>query len=140
MAPPTAPTPDVVLRLCAEAAPEPWRPSAYARAAGVDRDALDEPLNRLRLAGLVRIADWQPGVGQGYALTEAGTAAVGNGRALAKLRAGTWPAAEAAAGPPAAAGRTAYDRGEAVRDALFGQRPASVTYTLIAVQLLVFIA
>ena len=74
------------LRHCAGADPAPWYPSQYARATGADRDSLDEPLGRLRLAGLIRLTDWEQGKGQGYALTEAGRALLANPRALARLR------------------------------------------------------
>jgi hypothetical protein len=57
----------------------PWFPSEHAAATGCDRDALDEPLNQLRLAALVRIATWVRGVGQGYVLTPTGQAAAARG-------------------------------------------------------------
>src|SRR5437879_5194576 len=86
----TAPVPpsfDEVLRLCASADPGPWYPSRYAG----DRDSLDEPLNLLRLAGLVRLTAWEQGIGQGYELTAAGRAALDNPRAAARLREGRLP-------------------------------------------------
>jgi membrane associated rhomboid family serine protease len=52
-----------------------WFPARYAAEAGVPRDSLDEPLAELRLAGLVRVAEWVRGVGQGYALTPEGETA-----------------------------------------------------------------
>src|SRR5437763_6784467 len=108
------PTPDVVLRLCA--ATDPWFPSDYARSAGTDRDALDEPLARLRLGGLVRIGGWEAGKGQWYTATEAGRAALTDPRALAGLRNGVPPRPAPVTAPPPRAGRqTAWDRGEAVR-------------------------
>lgn len=73
--PRVAPTPAAVLRWVAAAGGHPWFPSQYAAAEGIDRDALDEPLARLRLAGLVRVVTWVRGVGQGYELTPAGQAA-----------------------------------------------------------------
>ncbi|MBX9579746.1 MAG: rhomboid family intramembrane serine protease [Gemmataceae bacterium] len=55
----------------------PWFPSAHARATGIPREALDEPLNELRAAGLVAVAEWVRGLGQGYAITPEGLAARG---------------------------------------------------------------
>jgi len=46
---------------------------------GGDRDALDAPLNQLRLAGLVRVAEWERGLGQGYVLTPQGEIALASG-------------------------------------------------------------
>lgn len=70
--PSAAPTPSAVLDWISAAGNTPWFPSQYAAGAGVDRDALDDPLNQLRLAGLIRIAAWVRGMGQGYELTPAG--------------------------------------------------------------------
>ena len=64
------------MQSCADAAPKPWRPAAFCRVNGVDRDALDDALNRLRIAGLVKLTDWEPGVGQGYVLTDIGRSAL----------------------------------------------------------------
>jgi rhomboid protease GluP len=132
-------THDALLRLCADADPAPWYPSEYARATGTDRDSLDEPLTHLRLAGLVRLTDWEPGRGQGYALTAAGRAALDSPRALARLRSGDLPAAPAAPAPQRRA-TTAWERGEAVREALLGSGGAPVTSLLIAAQVFVFVA
>ena len=49
---------EIILRDCAEAAPQPWYPAAYVQATGVPRDALDSSLDQLRLGGLVRLTDW----------------------------------------------------------------------------------
>lgn len=58
-----------LLQLIAESAPNPWYPSQYVRATGIDRDSLDLPLEKLRLNGLVQLTDWVQGLGQGYILT-----------------------------------------------------------------------
>ncbi len=63
--------------------PKPWYPGDYVRAKGVSRDAVDEPLNRLRVAGLVRMTDWEAGKGQGYYLTSEGQRALRNPKRLA---------------------------------------------------------
>src|SRR5271167_4554620 len=75
------PSSDAVLRLCAAADPAPWFPSEYARTSGTDRDALDEPLNQLRLTGMIQIRGWEAGRGQCYILTDAGRAAAADPRA-----------------------------------------------------------
>ncbi len=66
------PTPEAVLQWIMTAQPEPWFPSAHASKTGIPRNDLDEPLNELRLAGLVRIVTWVRGAGQGYGLTPEG--------------------------------------------------------------------
>jgi rhomboid protease GluP len=69
---PGPPTPADVLRWIAAAKGEPWFPSRHAAETGTDRDSLDEPLNVLRLAELVRVETWVRGAGQGYVLTPEG--------------------------------------------------------------------
>src|SRR5579872_7391764 len=76
------PTPLVVLGWIAKAAGEPWFPSHYATSAKIDRDSLDEPLSQLRITGLIRVADWVRGVGQGYLLTPLGEKALANGQGI----------------------------------------------------------
>jgi membrane associated rhomboid family serine protease len=76
------PTPASVLGWIAEATSNPgefWFPSRFAAATGTDRDALDEPLGQLRLTGLIRVASWVRGVGQGYVLTPEGEKAHATG-------------------------------------------------------------
>jgi membrane associated rhomboid family serine protease len=78
------PTPASIL-LAIAAVPETWFPARFAAAQGVPRDQLDDPLAELRLAGLVRIAEWVKGVGQGYAITPEGTVAAADPAALERL-------------------------------------------------------
>lgn len=132
------PTPDALLRLCGAAAPAGWFPSEYARGVGADRDSLDEPLNRLRLAGLVEIGGWEAGRGQCYVLTDAGRAALADPRVLARLGDGA-RVAPAAPAPPRPGRLTAWDRGEAVRTALFAPGGTPVTWTLLAAVVGVFV-
>jgi membrane associated rhomboid family serine protease len=80
-----------ILRHCAEAAPEPWYPSLYARGARISRDSLDPYLERLRLGGLVEMTDWVQGANQGYRLTEAGQHVLQSPRALKLLTNGHLP-------------------------------------------------
>jgi membrane associated rhomboid family serine protease len=75
-APAGPPTAAAVLLWVAAGGAEPWFPSVHARQTGTPRDSLDDPLTELRLADLVQIVAWVRGVGQGYALTPAGRAAL----------------------------------------------------------------
>jgi membrane associated rhomboid family serine protease len=130
-------TAESILRLCGEAAPKPWFPSAYAKSSGVDRNELDDPLAALRLAGLVRIADWEAGAGQGYLITEAGRMLLDSPRALARLRQAGAPE-PAAEREPSQLRDTSWERGETVRDALLSRTPGPATKALMAAQVVVF--
>jgi membrane associated rhomboid family serine protease len=63
----------------------PWFPARFAEETGIPRDSLDEPLAELRLAGLVKVAEWVRGLGQGYTLTAEGEAAAANPEEIARL-------------------------------------------------------
>lgn len=69
-------SPETVLRWVAEAG-GPWYPAAHAARTDTPRDDLDAPLAELRDAGLVRVAAWQKGLGQGYLATPEGEQVVG---------------------------------------------------------------
>jgi membrane associated rhomboid family serine protease len=71
-----------LLQSMAEADPAPWYPAEYAARAAVARDALDEPLARLRVNGLARLTDWIAGKGQGYQITLEGRRALREPRRL----------------------------------------------------------
>ncbi len=135
-----------ILRQCAQAAPNPWYPSAYAQVAGVSRDSLDPHLEQLRLAGLIQLTDWVPVMGQGYVLTPAGVQALQTPRTLDRLRQGQMPAPAVTPYivqlPRSAPVRTGtWDRGEAVREALLGTPSFPVvTFGLILANVLVFLA
>ena len=131
---------ELVLQLCSAAAPDPWYPSAYARAAAINRDSLDPHLDRLRLAGLIRLTDWMPGTGQGYALTRAGKDLLANPRALALLRSGNMRLDVQAPEPPLLdeSATKLFARGDAVRDVFMVPTPPRVTYALILANLLIF--
>src|SRR5262245_58656193 len=138
MAASAALTLESLLRLCAEVAPAPWYPSQYAQTTGIDRDRLDEPLTQLRLAGLLRLTDWERGKGQGYAVTDDGRTVLANPRMVARLRAGPVPVAVPAESPLARTQTTA-DRGEAVRTALLGSGGSPAILLLVAAQVVVFL-
>ncbi len=65
-----------LLHAIASTAPQLWFPRRYADATGTPRDSLDEPLWLLRQAGMVQVADFIAGLGQGFQLTRAGEKAV----------------------------------------------------------------
>lgn len=138
-----SPTAEVILRLCAETAPEPWYPSLYAHSSGVTRDSLDPVLDELRMGGLIRLTDWVQGSGQGYAMTPEGARVLDSPRELTRLREGKFvPRAEPAATmTPARRGRvTVFERGEATRAALLYHVVPVVTRILIVLNCLVFLA
>ena len=113
---------ELILRQCLHAGASPWYPSSYAREANVPRDSLDPYLDLLRLGGLIRLTDWVHGKGQGYVLTPEGRLVLDSPQALARLRTGQLAPPEESKLPPAGTeqrGQTSWERGEAVRDALF---------------------
>jgi membrane associated rhomboid family serine protease len=135
----SAPNPDTVLRLCAAADPAPWFPSQYAQDTGVDRNGLDDPLNQLRVEGLVRIGGWEAGRGQCYVLTDAGRARLASPRPLPKL---LDRAALAVPPMPRPSRLTAWERGEAVRSAFFADSSlrTPVLIAFVAAQVITFCA
>jgi membrane associated rhomboid family serine protease len=128
-----------ILRHCAEAAPEPWYPSVYARQAQISRDSLDPHLERLRLGGLVKITDWVQGLNQGYRLTPEGQCVLESPRALGLLAEGRLPAQRPPEDTPPV-GRTvpSGDRGATVARLLEEPAPAVVTRVLLFANLAVF--
>ncbi|HLJ94923.1 MAG TPA: rhomboid family intramembrane serine protease [Gemmataceae bacterium] len=125
---------EIILRQCAEAAPNPWYPSAYARAQGIARDDLDPHLDQLRMAGLIHLTDWVQGHGQGYALTPEGEAVLHSPRDLAKLRAGKLdqlrkPSPEFSR--PSDPGTASLERGEEIRAAFLYPSPPVISLSLI---------
>jgi membrane associated rhomboid family serine protease len=130
---------ELLLRECQAAAPQPWYPADYAQQTGVARDAIDADLDRLRLAGLLRLSDWVQGKGQGYVLTSEGGDVLENPRYLERLRAeGAAPLPAPAPLQPPKTGATTWERGEAVRAALLQPTRPTVTITLIVLNLVVF--
>jgi rhomboid protease GluP len=117
-----------VLRAAYTAGPEPLYPVRYAQARGIDRVALDEALDRLRLGGLLRLTEWVQGLGQGYTLTPAGMQALENPRILD--RGAPPPRAPTPADP--------YAEAPAQRRVLIRPGRPIVTWTLIGANVLVF--
>jgi membrane associated rhomboid family serine protease len=134
---------EAILHQCASAAPDPWYPRTYAETTGVSRDSLDKPLEMLRLGGLIRLTEWVQGKGQGYALTPEGIHALRDPRALERVRDGKpLPSRQEVADRPPRnlSGRTTWDRGEEIRQALLFPTNPVVTKALLFANLLVFAA
>ncbi len=132
---------ETVLRQCA--AQEPLYAGPFAETSGVPRDRLDAAFDQLRLGGLVRLTDWVTGRGQGYALTDEGRALLNDARRLERLKrhgVPPKPVAPTPAEPDRVATVTSWDRGEAIRNALFMPTSRKVTFMLLAVNFLWFFA
>src|SRR5262249_39103671 len=130
---------ELILRLCAEKAPEPWYPGDYTRETSIARDSLDPYLDQLRMGGLTRLTDWVSGHGQGYALTPAGQEILNNPRQLARLLAGKWSPPVVRENRPPASVSSPWKRGEAVRAALLYPVQPVVTVVLIAINIGAFL-
>ncbi len=136
---PSPPTPALVLRWIAAAGGQPWFPSRHATETGTDRDSLDDPLNQLRLADLVRITTWERGVGQGYVLTPEGEQAVASGVGIpgsaSKPAEPVHSNSEPAVAEKSDAGMTGFEKGEAAYLGL-DPRPPLVTIVLVIANVL----
>lgn len=133
-----------LFQLCVASAPLPWYPKLYAQTAGVSRDSLDIPLNDMRLAGLIRLTDWEKDKGQGYVLTEFGEEALKNDTFKAHLRNGFKGAlplqVESLERPKAEGEETRFERGEKVRKAFYYPEPLRVVPVLVLINILAFVA
>ena len=131
---------EILLRECQAASPQPWYPSEYAQQTGVVRATIEADLDRLRLAGYLRLSDWVKGKGQGYLLTPEGGQVLENPRLLKRLRtAGAEPMPAPAPLQAVPSGVTTYERGEAVRAALLQTTRPTVTITIIFLNIIVFL-
>jgi membrane associated rhomboid family serine protease len=144
--PPAAslPTAESLLRALA-AAEGPWFPSRFAADSRIPRDSLDEPLAELRLAGLVRVAEWVKGAGQVYVLTSEGQAAARNPGQLEQWRqarrsapAGGSAAEEKAEGPPLIGAGEREAEAESPAGADLALRPPLVVPALLMANVLWF--
>jgi membrane associated rhomboid family serine protease len=131
---------ETILRQIAAAAPEPWYPKLHAEASGVQRDSLDAPLEKLRLANLIRLTEWVQGRGQGYVLTPEGMHAINDGRALIRVREGKVAPRAAPVAPMKRPRWSAWDRGEEIREVLLNPPNAVVAKTILLVNVLLFLA
>ncbi len=117
-----------LLQACADGAP--LYPARYAKEKNLDRARLDEGLDELRRRGLIKLTDWVKDLGQGRAVTEAGTKALATGRLTAA------PVNNASITDRPI--RT-YERGEMARDAVYYTIKPYVCWTLITVNILFFL-
>ena len=130
------PTAVEVLRFCADVAPDFWFPSVFARHTGIDRESLNEPVWMLVKAGLVSVADWTKGRGQGFSLTPAGLQMLADPSQLPEIRS---LATSRRPGSDATPGLTAYDRGEITRAAFLSPRSAIVAPAILFACLVWFV-
>lgn len=131
---------EMLLRECQAAAPQPWYPVDYVQQTGLARATIDADLDRLRLAGLVRLSDWVQGKGQGYLLTPEGSEFLQNPRHMKRLRSdGVAPAPAQAPLQPATTPVTTWERGEAVRNVLLHPGRPIVTQILLVVTIFIFL-
>src|SRR5580765_2845054 len=79
---------ETILKLCQQAAPEPWYPAEFAASLGIDDGRFRGPLQELTVAGLIEQAKWHPQRGEGYRLTREGANIVNSPGLLAELRSG----------------------------------------------------
>lgn len=121
-----------LLQACVARAPDPLYPARFADEQQLDRDKLDVGLEELRRRGLLKLTDWVKDLGQGYALTDLGR------HALASARLPTGRAVAYYAPAPQASPVSHYERGEAVRRAIFDPPPPRVIWILLAANLLYF--
>lgn len=110
--PPPPPTEVDVLRWCADGV---WFPTDHPPEA--PRSAVDKLVRRLWQSGLIEVADWAKGRGQGFRLTPAGRQVLDPSYATS--------AVDLTATPPPA------DRGELTREAFLAPGPVIVTPALL---------
>ncbi len=132
---------EVILRLCAAAAPVPWYPRNAAAQLGFTEQDLIAFVQQLRGGGLIAQTDAVAGYGRGYVLTPLGVQALQNPGDLEWLRRGEIPPRKA---PPAddvsdAPEPVVSERERAVRMSLLAPFTAYVVYGLIAVNVAVFL-
>lgn len=138
---PVPPTPAAVLGWIAAAGGRAWFPSRHAAETGTDRDSLDDPLAQLRAAGLIEVAEWVRGAGQGYVLTSSGEASSATGLGVPRPLAGAAGATSPAPAP--ALDSPDPDSGSADRAALrlgLDPRPPLLVPLLLVANLLWFFA
>lgn len=120
-----------LLQACAERAPAPLYPKQYAEEQKLARDVVDEGFDELRRRGLIALTDWVKDLGQGRALTDAGAEALRRGKLT--------PAEAVVRAPAPAESFGAYERGEIVRQAILNPGRPYIAYTLLAVNIAVFL-
>jgi rhomboid protease GluP len=115
---------EMILRLCAAVAPEPWYPRLFAKQGGVNRQALGQCLEELWLNGLIERADGGPEKGPAISLTQEGQRVLLDPEALERLR----------AGKPV----SSNDQGAIIRGALRSRMRPTVTVVLVLLNVVIF--
>jgi rhomboid protease GluP len=128
---------EAILRLCAAAAPVPWYPKDGAATLGLTDDDLAAFVEQLRSGGLIARTDPVPGYGRGYVLTPLGAQALRDPGDLEWLRRGEIPPRKSP--PTDGAPAAVSERERAVRKSLLAPFSAYVTYTLIGINVAVFV-
>lgn len=130
---------EFLLQRIAISAPAPWYPSVFSQESGTPRDDLDRHLDRLRLAGLVQLTDWVQGRGQGYVITPEGEKLLHNPRLLRRWIDGnvTLRPIEPLSAPLE---RGTPLRSDEMMNALRDGAPPRATWTLIIINIAVFVA
>ncbi len=123
----------IVLQECDRLSPEPYYPAAHVERGSLDRDRLDEALDRLRLAGLLKLTPWVQGKGQGYELTEEGRQTLSNSRMMSQMQARGVAPKPVERPRPALGSTNSWDKGEAVRNTILQPIAPVVTYTIVAI-------
>ncbi len=129
-----------ILKECDSKKGEPWYPGDFVRRTGVDRASLDEPLDQLRMGGLIELTEWVQGKGQGYILTLPGAAILKNPRMLNRLQT-QGPPPVTNSPPPRQfqdGGAPGVARAKTIRDALTDPSPPVMTRALLGANLVVF--
>jgi membrane associated rhomboid family serine protease len=124
-----------ILKLCAESAPVPWYPSSAGRPDGLSDGDLAECLELLHRSGLIAQTVSPRGFGNGYILTSEGDRALREPATLKRLG-GRAPGRSA---PPPHLNERQWEKSQAIRSRLMDPRRPVVSYTLIALNVLVHV-
>lgn len=117
---------ETILHLCAAAAPEAWYPRLFVKQEGVDPQALSRCLEELWMSGLIERGDGGAEKGPAITLTRQGQRVLLDPESLRRLR----------AGEPL----SFSDRAAVIRQALRDRMRPSITYLLLALNVLIFVA
>src|SRR5262249_51808731 len=98
------------------------------------------PLEKLRLANLIRLTEWVQGSGQGYVLTPEGMQALKEGKTQAYVRDGAAARPMPFPKPRQSPRWSAWDRGEEIREVFLNPPNAVVAKTILFVNVLLFLA
>jgi membrane associated rhomboid family serine protease len=115
---------EAILRMCAQAQPQPWYHRVYAQQSGVHAEQLTALLELLWLEGLIQKAPGSPETGPGVTLTDRGREVVEDPEAMRRLIAGQLV--------------RPGDIGGTIRQSLRQRSRPIVTQSLVAANIVVF--